>query len=233
MFSCAILISYEGDFILIRNGKQKNFFYVLDVMLFQYVHEPNLTFLHFPQRFSLDLTVYDANMGKGLRIFGENGELPIGLQNGVIHVGKGCDVLESELAEQIVQRKAHPLHFRFLQNPSFDDDAWLSVQKLFGERPFGCQKGKNDLRGNDGEDGNDCVQKGNGGVGQRNGCKLRKQKGCDKLGDLHFTDLPFPGKPQRQDQDQIDQNGSDENCRQKNTSLPLINLFTFLSKRKS
>ena len=119
-----------------------------------------------------------------------------------------------------------------MQDSPFDDDAGFSVQQLFGKRPFGCQIGKDDLRGNDGEDGNDRVQKGDGGIGQRDGCKLRKQKGCNKLGNLHFTDLSFSRKPQRQDQDQIYQDGSDKNCRQKNTSLPFVNLLTFLIRQE-
>ena len=132
------------------------------------------------------------------------------LDDRIVDLGDITDVFLSEFAEKLIDRDSIAHHYLAVNDTALDQNGGTCRQKVFEKGDLGQKDGHSDLKGGDGDDGNDGVYKRNGLVGDRERGDVREQKRADKLGHLKLAELPFPHDAHDNQKENIYDDGSDE-----------------------
>ena len=141
---------------------------------------------------------------------GEDGDLPVGFQNGVFDRGNVGDPLHSQLFHQFVNCKAVFSHFQLVERSVFHDNGGPSADESPEFDALHGDDRDDHGEGEQGEDGDDARQKRNAEVLHGYSGQVCDDEGEHQLRGLQLSHLTLSHEADSGNDEQIEDDGTDE-----------------------
>ena len=143
--------------------------------------------------------------------FGQGGKRSVGFVQRVIDAVEGKIPRRAQGFDQVGDVEFVAFELVIVDSVFVDDDAGLPRNKRFERLDFKVEQGDDLMQYENGDDGDDPVEQGNGGVGHGNTHELGDQQGDNEFEGLHFPDLPLAHQSHDEKEHDEDDRRADHN----------------------